>query len=300
MPEDGSPMLANLAALGAALCWAAGGLIAITPVREIGSVAFNRIRMVIVFAMLGLAATVTGGWAQLSLEQAAWLALSGAVGVFLGDSALFWALGRLGPRRNVVIYASNAPMTALLGWLVLGESLAPLTLLGIVLVTAGVMLAVALRGGSHDWEAVRGSLLAGVGACLIAALCQAGGSILAKPALTTGADPTAAAAVRVGASGLLLWAGTLLPGERRALTAALRPRILVLIAANGLLGLGLGMTLLMIGLKYGNAGVAATLSATSPVLILPMLWVLTRQAPRLGAWIGAALAVAGVMLIVNR
>jgi drug/metabolite transporter (DMT)-like permease len=294
------PMLANLAALGAALCWAAGGLIAIAPVRAIGSVAFNRIRMVIVFSMLAVAATFTGGWATLGWEQTAWLALSGAVGIFLGDTALFWALGRLGPRRNVVIYASNAPITALLGWLVLGESLAPLTLLGIVLVTMGVMLAVALRGGSHDWEAVRGSLLAGVGVCLIAALCQAAGSILAKPALMAGADPAAGAAVRVGASGLLLWAGALLPGERAKLGHGLTPRIVAMIAANGFIGLGLGMTLLLIGLKYGDAGVAATLSATSPVLILPMLWALTRQAPRPGAWIGAALAVAGIMLIVNR
>ncbi len=293
-------MLANLAALGAALCWAAGGLIAVAPVRAIGSVAFNRIRMVIVFAMLAVAATLTSGWATLGWEQAAWLALSGAIGIFLGDTALFWALGRLGPRRNVVIYATNAPITAMLGWLVLGEALAPLTLLGIGLVTAGVMLAVALRGGSHDWESVRGPLLVGVGVCLIAALCQAAGSILAKPALTAGADPMAGAAVRVGASGLLLWAGALLPGERAKLVQGLTPRIVAMIAANGFIGLGLGMTLLLIGLKFGDAGVAATLSATSPVLILPMLWALTRQAPRPGAWIGAALAVAGVVLIVNR
>ncbi len=293
-------MLANLAALGAALCWTAGGLIAVAPVRAIGPITFNRIRMVIVFVMLSLMAVLTGGWAQITLEQAVWLSLSGAVGIFLGDSALFWALSRLGPRRNVVIYASNAPITALLGWLVLDQSLSPLTLLGIALVTMGIMLAVMLRGGSHALEAVRGSLLTGVGVCLIAALCQAGGSILAKPALDLGADPVAAAAVRVGAAGVLLWAGLLLPGEHAALKGAFQPRILAMIAGNGLLGLGLGATLLLIGLKYGNAGVVATLSATSPVLILPMLWVLTRQAPRPGAWIGAAVALIGVMLIVNR
>lgn len=293
-------MLANLAALGAALCWAAGGLIAVAPVRAIGSITFNRIRMLFAFAMLGAAATLNGGWATLTLQSVAWLALSGAVGIFLGDSALFWALGRLGPRRNVVIYAVNAPITALLGWLLLGESLAPLTLLGIALTTGGVMLAVALRGGSHHLESVRGPLLAGVGVCLIAALCQASGSILAKPALVAGADPMAGAAVRVGMSGLLLWLGALLPGGQTAVFAGVTPRVVALTAANGFVGLCLGMTLLMIGLKFGDAAIAATLSATSPVLILPMLWALTRQPPRPGAWIGAALAVAGVMLIVNR
>ncbi|MFX7106249.1 EamA family transporter, partial [Acinetobacter baumannii] len=91
--------------------------------------------------------------------------------------ALFWSLSRLGPRRNVVIYAANAPLTALLGYTLLGEALGTWTTLGIVLVTLGVMMAVALRSGStHNWEAVQGSLLAGVGVCLVAAVAQAVGS----------------------------------------------------------------------------------------------------------------------------
>jgi len=293
-------LLANLSALGAALCWAAGGLIAIGPVRAIGSLAFNRLRMIIVFALLAALATALGGWERLSGEQALWLALSGAVGIVLGDTALFWALGRLGPRRNVVVYATNAPITALLGWTLLGEALGPWTWAGILLVTAGVMLAVALRAGTHDWEAVRGGLASAVAVCLFAALCQAAGSIIAKPALETGADPIAGAAVRVGMSGLLLVAWGLRPGGGPLFGAGLNARVLGMVVANGALGLGLGMTLLLVGLKFGNAGVVATLSATSPVLILPMLWALTRQAPSPGAWIGAALAVAGVGLIVNR
>ncbi|HYH23586.1 MAG TPA: DMT family transporter [Azospirillum sp.] len=296
-------LLANLSALGAALCWAAGGLIAVGPVRAIGSLAFNRLRMIIVFALLATLATALGGWERLSAEQALWLGLSGAIGIVLGDTALFWALGRLGPRRNVVVYATNAPITALLGWTLLGESLGPWTWAGILLVTLGVMLAVALRGGNgetHDWETVRGRLAGAVAVCLFAALCQAAGSIIAKPALETGADPVAGAAVRVGVSGLLLVAWGLRPGGGPLFGAALDARVLGMVVANGALGLGLGMTLLLVGLKFGNAGVVATLSATSPVLILPMLWALTRQAPGPGAWIGAALAVAGVGLIVNR
>ena len=295
-------LIANLAALGAALCWAAGGLIAIGPVRAIGPVAFNRLRMSIVFVGLAAAASLLGGWRTLDPASVAILALSGAVGIVLGDTALFWALGRLGPRRNTVVYATNAPLTALLAWAVLGEALGPWTVLGIALVTAGVMLAVLFRSGAqtHDWEAVRGHLAAGVAVCLGAALCQAAGSIIAKPAMAAGADPIAAAAVRVGTSALLLLGGGLLPGQRVGFGPGLRPRIVAQVALNGFIGLGLGMTLLLVGLAHGNAGVVATLSATSPVLILPMLWALTRQCPGPGAWAGAAVAVAGVVLIVNR
>lgn len=300
-------LIANLAALGAALCWAAGGLIAIGPVRAIGPIAFNRLRMTCAFLGLAAATTALGSWSTLNLHDAVLLALSGAVGIVAGDTALFWALGRIGPRRNSVIYAMNAPLTALLAWVVLGEAMGPWTALGIALVTAGVMLAVFFRSGAasqnngaHDWESVRGRLLIGVAACFVAACCQAVGSIIAKPVMAGGADPIAAAAVRVGTSGLLLFAGGLLPGQRFGFGARLTPRLVGQVAINSFIGLGLGMTLLLIGLAHGNAGIVATLSATSPVLILPMLWVMTRRLPDLGAWAGAAVAVLGVALIVNK
>lgn len=294
-------MLATLAALGTALCWAVGGLIAIGPVRALGSIAFNRLRLCVVSCGLLVATALLGGWQTLDIHAAIMLALSGATGIVMGDLALFWSLSRLGPRRNVVIYAANAPLTALLGWIVLGEALGPWTTLGIMLVTLGVMLAVALRSGSsHSWEAVQGSLLAGVCVCLIGACGQAVGSIIAKPVMASGVDPVAASAVRVGTAALMMVAMGLLPGQTLIPSAALQPRVLLPIVINGFLGLGLGTTLLLLGLAYGKAGVVATLSATSPILVLPLQWALTRKAPGPGAWAGAAVAVLGVALIVNR
>lgn len=315
-------MIANMAALGAALCWAAGGLIAIGPVRVLGSIAFNRVRLTIVATALLIATTLMGGWQTLDTGSALTLALSGLLGIVVGDMALFWSLSRLGPRRNVVIYAANAPLTALLAYALLGEALGPWTVLGVALVTLGVMLAVALRSGStHSWEAIQGSLLAGVSVCLLAAVGQAAGSIIAKPVMAAGADPIASAAVRVTTAALMFTAIGALSAIRGGGAAAggglaggmfggmlgglllprgLTPKLMLQIAGNGLLGVGLGMTLLLVGLAHGNAGVVATLSALSPVLILPMMWLLTGQRPALGAWVGAAVAVAGVALIVNR
>lgn len=314
-------MIANMAALGAALCWAAGGLIAIGPVRVLGSIAFNRVRLTIVAVALLVATTLLGGWQTLDSGAALTLALSGLLGIVVGDMALFWSLSRLGPRRNVVIYAANAPLTALLAYALLGEALGPWTVLGVALVTLGVMLAVALRSGStHSWEAIQGNLLAGVSVCLLAAVGQAAGSIIAKPVMAAGADPIASAAVRVTTAALMFTAIGVLSTVRNEVRGGVRgaevagagglggllvprgltPKLMLQIAGNGLLGVGLGMTLLLVGLAHGNAGVVATLSALSPVLILPMMWLLTGQRPSLGAWAGAAVAVAGVALIVNR
>ena len=65
------------------------------------------------------------------------LVLSGLIGIFIGDSLLFTAVGRLGPRRAGVLFALNAPIAAVLGWLVLGETLSAGGLAGIALTVAG-------------------------------------------------------------------------------------------------------------------------------------------------------------------
>ena len=84
-------------------------------------------------------------------------------------------------------------------------------------------------------------------------------------------------------------------GLRRA--RPLSPRVAAMTALTAFLGLGVGMTLLLYALAGGKVGIVSTLSATSPVLILPLLWLRTGQRPGGGAWAGAALVVAGMALI---
>jgi drug/metabolite transporter (DMT)-like permease len=85
-------------------------------------------------------------------------------------------------------------------------------------------------------------------------------------------------------------------GQARPLT----PRVGEQTALTAFLGLGVGMTLLLFALAGWKVGIVSTLSATSPVLILPLLWLRTGQRPAAGAWAGAALVVVGMALIFLR
>lgn len=288
------------AALGAAFCWALGGMIAVEPARALGALAFGRLRMALVFLMVAALATVTGGWASLSESYALPLIVSGLVGIMAGDTALFACLRRLGPRRTGVIFATNAPMTVALGAWLLGEPLSSQRLAGFGLITGGVVLAVLFGKGRkslHDWEAVRGPLWQGVLLGLAAALAQAGGVLMVKPVMAAGVDPFAAAAVRVGVAvtGLLLMA--LLPLAVVRAQAPLSWPMVVRTGVSGLTGMTVGMTLLLWALETGDAGLVATLAGTTPVVILPLLWWRTRERPGLGAWVGAALVVTGTALL---
>jgi drug/metabolite transporter (DMT)-like permease len=295
--------LYELAALGAACCWAATGIISVGPAQHLGAIAFTRTRMVMVFVMLAAFIMATGRWHGIGQAEATALALSGFAGIFLGDTTLFLTLNRLGPRRTNILFSMNAPLAALLGRLFLGETLSTRAILGIAVTFAGVVLAILFgkrRAQLHQWESIRGPLWIGVALGLVAALSQAVGSLLARPAMAAGTDPLVASAIRCGVASLGLVTLSALPIRAFRAAHPLDRRVFLTIALSGFIAMALGMTLLLFALSGGKVGIVSTLSATTPALILPLLWARTGEMPAPGAWVGAALVVAGTALIFSR
>jgi drug/metabolite transporter (DMT)-like permease len=293
--------LHELAALGTATCWATTGLIASDAIRALGPFWFNLIRQVFVALLLAAIVLATGAAQNVPPAQLGVLALSGLLGILLGDTLNFAAVGRLGPRRAGAIFALNAPMAAILGWALLGEVLSLQAAFGIGLAAFGVALAVLgrPRADAHRFESLTGALLTGVLFGLGAALGQAVGSLIARPVMAGGLDPYLASLIRVGASGAmmaLLVTTPLAPRRPYPIT----PGVLGLTLATALIGLALGMTLFLYALQGPETGIVATLSATSPVIILPLLWLRTGQRPSWLSWTGALLTVVGLALIFLR
>lgn len=293
----------ELAALGAATCWALTGLISAGPAGHLGAPAFNRVRQIFVTGLLTLYVVITGTWRELDAASIGPLLLSGLIGIFVGDTLLFATLNRLGPRRSGILFALNAPIAALLGWLVLGEALPVPAMMGIALTATGVFLAILFgkrRAQIHEWETIKGPLSVGVLLGLGAATGQAIGSILVRPVMATGLDPFVASLLRVGIAALCLSVLTQLPIPSVKPKGPLTLRVAAMTALTGVLALAIGMTLLLFALSGGKVGIISTLSATSPVMILPMLWLKTGERPAGGAWAGAALVVVGMGLIFLR
>ena len=293
----------ELAALGAAICWAVTGILSQSAAQALGPFGFNRLRQAMVAVMLGVIVLATGRWHGIEMDDLWRLSLSGVIGIFLGDTLLYVALIRLGPRRAGALFALNAPMAAVMGWLFLGEALSPLAALGVALSTVGVAMAVlgrAGRSGGHRFEAVRGSVWIASGYGLLAAAGQALGSLIARPVMAQGFDPYAASLIRVSVAVACLILLMALP--IRAVQPLARPtsRVILLSALSGLIAMVMGMTLLMFALQGGKVGIVSTLSALSPVLILPVLWAMTGARPSATSWAGALIAVAGMALIFLR
>jgi drug/metabolite transporter (DMT)-like permease len=290
----------EIAALGAATCWAVTGMIAHVPAGHLGALPFNRLRQVFGTLFLAIYVLATNSWVALTWDVVTLLILSGLLGIFVGDSLLFTALNRLGPRRAGILFAFNAPLAAILGWVFLGENLTWLAVVGIAVTAGGVALAIVFghRGRSAaGLEAIKGSLAVGVAIGLGAALGQALGIIIARPLMQAGLDPFVASLLRVGIAAACLTVLMQMPIAPIKPKAPLNFRIAAYTACVGFLGLGVGMTLLLFALSGGKTGIISTLSATTPVIILPLLWIKTGTRPVLGAWAGAGLVVVGLALL---
>ena len=293
-------IIAELAALSAAFCWALSGLISINAIRKLGPLAFNRVRMSFVFLLLAGISLLTGEWREFPLDTIQTLMISGLIGIFLGDTALFAALQRLGPSRTSIVFTFHAPMTVIMGWFILEEHLPWLTLLGCGIVTVGVLIAILGRRNNKEPQSIdstQGRLRYGIALGLLAAFGQAAGSIIARPIMVEGVDPVTASAIRVGISALCLLCLGFLPNPLFRPKTHYTPKLIGIIMLSGLLAMGIGMTLLLYGLAIGDAGVVSTLAATQPVLILPLLWLSTGKSPPLMAWFSAVLTLIGLALI---
>lgn len=295
-------------ALAAASLWAVAALISVKPARHLGAFAYSRWRMFLVSLMLASASLVTGGWQTLTESALPLLALSGLIGIFVGDTALFACMNRLGPRRSGLLFSCHALFSALLGLWLFGEQLGGWRLVGALLVLAGVMLAILFgrrgnpqQGQQHnEWEQVRGHLAVGIALGLTAALCQSLGAIIAKPVMMAGnVDAVSASGIRMGSALLAHCALRVLRVPLAMPHNPINRQVLGMIGINGFLAMALGMTLILVALRQGDVGMVAILSSTTPVILLPLLWWHSGMRPALPAWAGALLATLGTALVLG-
>lgn len=290
------------AALATAVSWAACAMFFTSASRRIGSFSMNNWRVLFGTALLFFIHAAATGRALPEATSNQWsiLLISGAVGVFVGDLFLFQSYLDIGPRLGLLIFNANPLFTATIAWPLLGERLGPVAWLGMAVTVGGTLWVLSEEnpdGGGRPRYHTRGIIFA-----LLAALCQSIGYVIAKPAITGegGLDPLAASLIRVGAAVILFWGTALLRGQMPRVARDFKNRAAMLLLLGGAVtGPVVGIWLSLTALKLIPAGIAATLMATMPVVILPFVVLFYRERVSWRAAVGAAVAIAGVAILVN-
>jgi drug/metabolite transporter (DMT)-like permease len=298
-----SPVAAGQwAALGTASCWAFSALAFDVAARRLGALVLSLLRLVLAFGFLSLLAWGLRGLplpVDATPRAWAWLALSGLVGFVFGDFCLFRAFLAMGPRLSMLMQALAPPLTAVIGWLLLGEILSGRNLVGMVLTVTGIVWAVLERrpAAVENGSPAHRASISGVCFGFCGALGQAGGLVLSKLGMGS-YDAVAATQVRVlagiaGYAALFLifhWWPRVGPALRdgRALSFA---------AVGAFFGPCIGVSLSLYAVHRTVSGVAASIMALTPILLIPLVVLLRRERVGLGGVAGAAVAVAGVALL---
>jgi drug/metabolite transporter (DMT)-like permease len=286
-------MTAVLLSLGAAITFALSAMFVAATNGRLSVFQLARWQMGLAFVALAALSGLTGGWAAVTGSQFGLLAASSVVGIMLATSTYLATIQAAGPRISAVLFSLASPFAVALGWLFLDEHLSLGQLAGIALILLGIVLAVLAEKGGD--QVLARPLWQGIALGVVTALGQAVGSLLARPAMAEGVEPFTAMAIRSGLGFVFFLALIALPfGRAPALPG---PRDLRHVAWSALFGMVLGMSLLMAALAVGEVGIVSTLSSTTPLLILPMLWIVSRRPPPPLAWVGASMAVAGTGLI---
>lgn len=282
----------------AAVCWSVTTLLFTYAVRRIGSLNLNLVRLTLATGMLAILAIGIAGtsWMRSTPRgDLLLLGISGIIGLTIGDWAYFRSMHLLGPRLATLLMALSPPVTVVLGLALLGERPGLGTLLGIALTLAGVAWVVLER---PETRAPAGHRLRGIAFGSLGSLGQAVGLILSKRGMEGGIGTLPASSVRIAAGTAGIWL-VALATRRMGGFGTLRGNGRLQLATLGasILGPVAGIWLSLVAVRYTQAGIAATLMATVPVLILPLVILVYRERVSPRAALGAILAVAGVALL---
>jgi drug/metabolite transporter (DMT)-like permease len=258
---------------------------------DLSAMAINLAKGMVALFCLGGLLLVGGATLDISNTSALALALSGIVGICLGDTLYFLTLARLGPRLTLLLGSLIPVATAIIAVLFLGEVVTAVAWLGIGLTIAGVTYVLWQRTSTqHGVEAWRSGVFFG----LLFVAANALGIIASKvgvqevPALEATFIRQAWAI-----AGLTFW-GLMM----RDLLGWVRPlrdkRLFKILLLAAVIGAFLGTWLSIVALKYTYVAVAAALNSTSPLFVLPLAMLLLKERIQAREVAGALAAVAGV------
>ena len=220
------------------------------------------------------------------------------IGIIIGDTFLFICLKRLGPRRQALLFSMQIPFTIVLAEIFL-QSLPSITeLVGCALIFSGILIAIQFNRSipNDDLENIQGNKYTGLLAGIGLALCQSIGIILMKPALGS-TDPIIVSYLRIIIAAVIMFGSLFFIKNNRLWEKMKDYKKTIFSIFLGFMGMGVGMTMLIYALKFGNPGVISTLSSTMPIMIIPIIWIITKNYAGHLAVIGAALTCLGAGII---
>jgi drug/metabolite transporter (DMT)-like permease len=292
--------IGEIAGLATSFFFALTSLIFASAGRMVGSQVTNRTRLVFALVYLVILNTILFREPlpfSADSSRWMWLSLSGVIGLSLGDAFYFQSLISVGARLGSLLLSLAPIFGSVIAWVFFDETLTPLQIIGILLALSGIGWVVLSYDEPPDTP--RGHTRRGVFFGVLAGLGQATGLVLSRQGMFGEFSPFQANVIRMLAAAVVIWFLTFLQGSAGATFRSLRekPRALRLLALGALVGPVLGVSSSLLAVQHTAIGVASTLMALPPVIILPVSYFVFKEKVGWQAVAGTILAVTGVAVL---
>jgi len=272
--------------------------------KKVGSLAVNLIRLVIAFFLIGTYSWLVRGFffpTDASWFAWKWLAISGLIGFVIGDLLLFQSFVVIGARVSMLLMALGPPFAAFIGWLMLGEVLTPMNWAGMAVTMTGIVIVILKREKSEENGAIVKKLKSSysIPGLLLAtggALGQAAGLVISKKGMGD-YDAFSATQIRV-LTGIVGFSILFFFIKRwpRVWAALRNGSAMKRITLGAFFGPFLGVSFSLLAVQHTQAGIAATLMAIVPVLIIGPSIILFNEKVNWKEILGAVITVGGVAM----
>ncbi len=315
--------LGILFGLTAAFIWSTTSLLVKAQSARVDTLAFNAFRIVVSALFFLVLIPLFGGAglvAQLTLPTFLVLSISVILGFCVGDSVYFWSMTKIGASRTMPISGIYPVLTWLLAVPLLGERITLPAIGGTVLVVAA--LYVLSRENSAEAVESNDMLIAAakdvvprpnsphtrylaIGAAVLAALMWACSTTLLRLGFQIQQPVTLydnlQQSILLGAVRLVVAGAVLVPVTQwlkgsqvwSVFRGAELPKLTVL----AIYSTGIGSLFFVLAVALAGAARAALLNTASPLIGVLLSWLWLREPVTRRVWVGTALAVVGVWLV---
>lgn len=295
----------ELIALFTAICWTVTGLAFQQATRRAGSLSVNIIRLLIAFVIyMVVSAFLRGGFFPSGASQFnwVWLSISGIVGFVFGDYFLFKSYEYISARISMLVFSLSPPFAAIISWFSLGETMSLKAIFAMMITLSGIILVVTNKKKHEDKKDGKKNNLQfsfpikGLFFALLGTIGQSTGLVLSKYGMGN-YNVFAATQIRIiaGTIGFIILI-SLIKRWTKVKDVATDAKAMKFIGIGAFFGPFIGVYLSLLAVTYTTIGIASTIMAIIPVLIIPPAIFLYKEKVTLKELIGAFISVGGVVL----
>lgn len=235
----------------------------------------------------------TGGLHEIGIWEFSFLALSGIIGISVGDSLFFKSLQDLGAKVQVIFFLLGQIFTMILSLLLLGELLSLEQYIGAIILLTGIVVVIWGKQENHP------NKIRGIVCGLLAILCFSVSAIMVKMAIAD-VEVVTATFYRM-AFGTIFTLGFGVMGKQ--LPSWVKPlrdkRLLALFILNVFVITYGGFLLSMVAIKFISVSLVSVLGTTEPIFVLLFAYLINKEKITKQEVIGTMITLVGLFIIIN-